>query len=43
MGQGIEVAWWKVFEGLGRDVELEDVRVWVQQRRRARTRPPPRG
>ncbi|MCA1705363.1 MAG: hypothetical protein LC808_19750 [Actinobacteria bacterium] len=32
MGQGIDVVWWKVFEGLGRDVNLEDVRKWMKVR-----------
>ncbi len=28
MGQSLDVVWWKVFEGLGREVSLEDVRRW---------------
>ncbi|MCA1603552.1 MAG: hypothetical protein LC776_18560, partial [Acidobacteria bacterium] len=32
MGQGIDVVWWKIFEGLGRDVNLEDVRKWMEVR-----------
>ncbi len=26
MGQSLDVVWWKTFEGLGREVSLEDVR-----------------
>lgn len=26
MGQSVDVVWWKIFEGLGREVSLEDVR-----------------
>lgn len=33
MGQNLDVVWWRVFEGLGREVSLEEVREWVEKRR----------
>lgn len=32
MGQSLDVLWWTLFEGLGWDVSLEDVREWVTER-----------
>lgn len=33
MGQSLDVVWWKVFGGLGREVSLADVRRWNGERR----------
>lgn len=32
MGQNLDVVWWKVFGGLGREVSLADVRRWNGER-----------
>lgn len=32
MTQGLDVVWWEMLVGLGRDVELKDVRGWLEGR-----------
>lgn len=32
MGQGLDVVWWQLFAGVGREASLEDVREWVAER-----------
>ncbi|MGH4007557.1 MAG: hypothetical protein ACRDTH_05210 [Pseudonocardiaceae bacterium] len=33
IGQGLDVVWWKVFDGLGQQVSLADVRQWNGEQR----------
>lgn len=32
MGQGMDVVWWELFNGVGREVGLDEVRGWVKGR-----------
>jgi hypothetical protein len=35
MNQGTDVVWWQLFDIFGQRTSLEEVRVWVADRRRA--------
>jgi 3-methyladenine DNA glycosylase AlkD len=37
MGQTLDVLWWKLFEGSGQEVSLEEVREWIEERRKWET------
>lgn len=40
MAQPIDVVWWQLFKDTGRDVALDEVREWMQQREQTPSEPP---
>jgi len=32
LGQGLDVLWWTLFDGVDRDMSLQEVREWITQR-----------
>ncbi|MGQ0775235.1 MAG: hypothetical protein ACT4NY_12570 [Pseudonocardiales bacterium] len=35
MGQPLDIVWWQLYESTGRDVALDEVRRWLEQRDQA--------